>query len=162
MKTITRGISVSNAASGPQGLPNVDPIYTWVRLAQRVPVRVAIDQVPEGVPLISGMTATVTVLDSTPEDRADLFGRARAIILSPLTELSGEARIARPDCLRSGSSASGEVDAIPYSKVAPVPSPETVEPGLAPGIDVSPRLPGSAEPAGRSLCAGPLVNLMKL
>jgi multidrug resistance efflux pump len=40
--TVTRGVSVSNAAPGAQGLPNVDPVYTWVRLAQRVPVRIAI------------------------------------------------------------------------------------------------------------------------
>jgi multidrug resistance efflux pump len=44
--TVTRGVSVSNAAAGAQGLPNVDPIYTWVRLAQRVPVRIEIDAVP--------------------------------------------------------------------------------------------------------------------
>ena len=61
VKTVTRGVSVSNAASGTQGLPNIDPIYTWVRLAQRVPVRLAIDTVPAGVPLVSGMTATVTI-----------------------------------------------------------------------------------------------------
>ena len=30
--TVTRGISVSNAAASTQGLPNVDPVYTWVRL----------------------------------------------------------------------------------------------------------------------------------
>ena len=42
-------------------LPNVDPIYTWVRLAQRIPVRIAIDHVPPEVPLVSGMTATVTI-----------------------------------------------------------------------------------------------------
>ena len=46
--TVTRGVSVSNSAGGSQGLPNVDPVYTWVRLAQRVPVRIAIDQVPRG------------------------------------------------------------------------------------------------------------------
>ena len=37
VETVTRGISVSNAAAGAQGLPNVDPIYTWVRLARRGP-----------------------------------------------------------------------------------------------------------------------------
>src|SRR5260370_6890367 len=62
--TVTRGIGVSDAAAGPQGLPNVDPVYTWVRLAQRVPVRIAIDSVPPGVPLVSGMTATVTGKDA--------------------------------------------------------------------------------------------------
>src|SRR5262249_33066240 len=61
--TVTRGVSVSNAAAAMQGLPNVDPVYTWVRLAQRVPVRIAIDEVPPGVPLVSGLTATVTIRD---------------------------------------------------------------------------------------------------
>lgn len=65
VSTVTRGVSVSNAAAGAQGLPNVDPVYTWVRLAQRVPVRIAIKEVPRDVPLVSGMTATVTVR-STP------------------------------------------------------------------------------------------------
>ncbi|PZQ61889.1 MAG: efflux transporter periplasmic adaptor subunit [Sphingomonas taxi] len=42
-------------------LANVNPTFTWIRLAQRVPVRVAIDRVPNGVRLISGRTATVTL-----------------------------------------------------------------------------------------------------
>ena len=61
VETVTRGISVSNAAPSTQGLPSVDPVYTWVRLAQRVPVRIRITDVPAGVPLVSGMTATVTI-----------------------------------------------------------------------------------------------------
>ena len=61
VQTVTRGISVSNAAPSTQGLPNVDPVYTWVRLAQRVPVRIRITDVPAGVPLVSGMTVTVTI-----------------------------------------------------------------------------------------------------
>src|SRR5260370_10885462 len=64
VETVTRGISVSNAAPSTQGLPNVDPVYTWVRLAQRVPVRIRITDVPVGVPLVSGMTATVTIRGS--------------------------------------------------------------------------------------------------
>jgi multidrug resistance efflux pump len=39
----------------------VNPIFTWVRLAQRVPVRVHIDVVPEDVRLVVGMTATVEI-----------------------------------------------------------------------------------------------------
>ncbi|MBV8146853.1 MAG: HlyD family secretion protein, partial [Gammaproteobacteria bacterium] len=58
--SVTRGIGVSDAAAGTQGLPNVNPVFTWVRLAQRVPVRIAIDHVPAGAPLVSGMSATVT------------------------------------------------------------------------------------------------------
>jgi multidrug resistance efflux pump len=42
-------------------LPNVNPTFNWVRLAQRIPVRVKLTQVPKGVQLIVGRTATVTV-----------------------------------------------------------------------------------------------------
>jgi RND family efflux transporter MFP subunit len=61
VESITLGISTANAAASTQGLPDVNPVYTWVRLAQRVPVRIRIDRVPPEVPLIAGMTATVVV-----------------------------------------------------------------------------------------------------
>jgi len=59
--SIARGITVSNAKPDQLGLATVDPIFTWVRLAQRVPVRIRVDQVPDGVRLVAGMTATVQV-----------------------------------------------------------------------------------------------------
>ncbi|HJY49708.1 MAG TPA: HlyD family secretion protein [Stellaceae bacterium] len=59
--SIARGINVANAQPNGQGLAQVNPIFTWVRLAQRIPVRVHIDQVPEGVVLAAGMTATVQI-----------------------------------------------------------------------------------------------------
>jgi multidrug resistance efflux pump len=59
--SIARGINVANAAPNGQGLATVNPIFTWVRLAQRVPVRIRIDSVPDGVRLVAGMTATVQV-----------------------------------------------------------------------------------------------------
>jgi multidrug resistance efflux pump len=62
IESITGGISAPNAANAAQGLPNVDPIFTWVRLAQRIPVRVRIEQIPQGVPLIAGMTSSVSVV----------------------------------------------------------------------------------------------------
>ena len=62
IESITGGISAANAASSTQGLPNVDPIFTWVRLAQRIPVRIKIEQVPPGVPLVAGMTCSVSVI----------------------------------------------------------------------------------------------------
>jgi multidrug resistance efflux pump len=39
----------------------VNPIFTWVRLAQRVPVHIHIDQVPDGIRLVAGITATVQI-----------------------------------------------------------------------------------------------------
>jgi multidrug resistance efflux pump len=58
---IARGISIPNAQPDQAGLATVNPIFTWVRLAQRVPVRIHIDQVPDGVRLVAGMTATVQI-----------------------------------------------------------------------------------------------------
>jgi multidrug resistance efflux pump len=59
--SVAHGINVSNAQADPQGLATVNPIFTWVRLAQRVPVRIRIVEVPDGVRLVAGMTATVQV-----------------------------------------------------------------------------------------------------
>jgi len=47
------------------GRASLNPIFSWVRLAQRVPVRIHIDQVPDGVRLVAGMTATVQI-DPSP------------------------------------------------------------------------------------------------
>jgi RND family efflux transporter MFP subunit len=63
--SIARGITVANATRGQSGLAEVNPIFTWVRLAQRVPVRIELDHVPDGVRLVAGQTATVQVRPST-------------------------------------------------------------------------------------------------
>ena len=59
--SVARGIVVSNATPGKSGLATTNPIFTWVRLAQRIPVRIQIGQIPPDVRLIIGMTATVEV-----------------------------------------------------------------------------------------------------
>lgn len=61
VESMARAIKVSNAVPDEQGLADVNPIFTWVRLAQRIPVRVHIDSVPAGVVLAAGMTATIEV-----------------------------------------------------------------------------------------------------
>jgi multidrug resistance efflux pump len=58
---VARGINTPNAQPDPAGLASVNPIFTWVRLAQRVPVRIHIDQIPDGVRLVAGMTGTVQI-----------------------------------------------------------------------------------------------------
>jgi multidrug resistance efflux pump len=50
----------------PRRLASVNSIFTWVRLAQRAPVRIHIDQVLDGVRLVAGMTGTVQI-DPRPE-----------------------------------------------------------------------------------------------
>lgn len=59
---IGRGIAVPNAQPDGSGLATVNPVFTWVRLAQRVPVRIALEHVPSSVILAAGLTATVSVV----------------------------------------------------------------------------------------------------
>lgn len=59
--SIARAIDVANAQPDNQGVATVNPIFTWVRLAQRIPVAVHIDEVPSGVVLAAGMTATMQI-----------------------------------------------------------------------------------------------------
>jgi RND family efflux transporter MFP subunit len=66
VESISRGIADSNGSTDAQGLADVNPVFYWVRLAQRIPVRIHIDQVPEGITLAAGMTCTV-VVNSTKE-----------------------------------------------------------------------------------------------
>jgi multidrug resistance efflux pump len=61
VQSIARAINVANAQPNGQGVATVNPIFTWVRLAQRIPVRIRIDKVPDGVELVAGMTATVQI-----------------------------------------------------------------------------------------------------
>ena len=64
VESIARGINTPNTQPGTQGLATVDPVFTWVRLAQRIPVRIHIDEVPPTVVIAAGMTATVTIGDA--------------------------------------------------------------------------------------------------
>ncbi|MCD6009699.1 MAG: HlyD family secretion protein [Pseudomonadota bacterium] len=61
---IGRGIANTNTSTNSELLPQVQPTFNWVRLAQRIPVRIALDDVPEDVLLSAGMTATVRIVDA--------------------------------------------------------------------------------------------------
>lgn len=61
--SVARAITDRDNALGNDLIANVNPTFSWVRLAQRIPVRIAIDDVPKGIVLSAGMTATVVVTD---------------------------------------------------------------------------------------------------
>jgi multidrug resistance efflux pump len=71
------GINNADTAPGVQGLPSVNPVFTWVRLAQRIPIRVELDDVPCPIVLSAGMTATVSILNG-PAAQADVHRRSSA------------------------------------------------------------------------------------
>jgi RND family efflux transporter MFP subunit len=61
VESIAGGIEDRDRSAGQNLLANVNPTFSWVRLAQRVPVRVTIDEVPPGLRLLPGRTATVNI-----------------------------------------------------------------------------------------------------
>ena len=67
VESIVAGIEDRDRTSGQNLLPNVNPAFSWVRLAQRIPVRIAFDDVPEDFRMIAGRTATVSIIDDAPD-----------------------------------------------------------------------------------------------
>ena len=59
------GIAQQDGATGRDLLPEVRPTFEWIRLAQRVPVKIALDKLPEGVLLRVGTSCSVQVLGGT-------------------------------------------------------------------------------------------------
>jgi multidrug resistance efflux pump len=64
---IASGIVDHERMTSPNLLANVNPTFNWVRLAQRIPVRIDFDHVPDGVKLIAGQTATVVIQPVDPK-----------------------------------------------------------------------------------------------
>ena len=62
---VARGITDYDNRDGPELLDSVNPTFTWVRLAQRIPVRIRLTNVPPGVLVSAGMTCTVVLKDGT-------------------------------------------------------------------------------------------------
>lgn len=73
---IARGITEAVDPTGTDLLANINPTFNWVRLAQRVPVRVRIDteHMPAGTVLVAGQTATLIL---HPDQKADSAGTSR-------------------------------------------------------------------------------------
>lgn len=65
------GISQQDGSTGFELLPTISPTFEWIRLAQRVPVRIHIDDVPDGVELRVGTTASVLVMAGSAGDAGD-------------------------------------------------------------------------------------------
>ncbi|WP_456255444.1 efflux RND transporter periplasmic adaptor subunit [Pseudomonas iridis] len=68
VESIVAGIEDRDRSSGSNLLPNVNPAFSWVRLAQRIPVRIAFDEVPADFRMIAGRTATVSIIDDRKQE----------------------------------------------------------------------------------------------
>jgi RND family efflux transporter MFP subunit len=63
VESIARGIYDRDNPQSRELTADVNPTFNWVRLAQRVPVRIALDPLPEGLLLAAGTTCTVVLED---------------------------------------------------------------------------------------------------
>ncbi|WP_045835329.1 HlyD family secretion protein [Hyphomicrobium sp. 99] len=61
VESIAGGIEDRDRSNGSNLLADVNPTFSWVRLAQRIPVRIALDDVPDGLRLVAGRTSTVVI-----------------------------------------------------------------------------------------------------
>ena len=78
VQSIVAGIEDRDRVLGSNLLPNVNPAFSWVRLAQRIPVRIALDEVPADFRMIAGRTATVSVRDIAPLGKTNTAAGAGA------------------------------------------------------------------------------------
>ena len=147
VESIGRGISVSDAAASTQGLPNVDPVYTWVRLAQRVPIRVQLVAVPPEIPLASGLTATVRI--HSPGDDARFwpsFDTERERLMEFFLLRPAVHRI----CALPANTPAGAVTKLPIDTAEHPLSPSQINPGLTPAMDQAPSGSSALGAAGLS------------
>lgn len=85
VQSIVAGIEDRDRVQGSNLLPNVNPAFSWVRLAQRIPVRIALDEVPADFRMIAGRTATVSVRDLTPTSGTPAPASGASAASAPVT-----------------------------------------------------------------------------
>ena len=104
VQSIVAAIEDRDRTQGSNLLPNVNPAFSWVRLAQRIPVRVVLDEIPADFRMIAGRTATVSVRDLSPR------GKRR-----PAAATSGAVEASAPSAAPGASVASASSAAQPAS-----------------------------------------------
>jgi RND family efflux transporter MFP subunit len=70
VESIAAAIEDRERSAGANLVANVNPTFNWVRLAQRVPVRIALTNVPKDILLLSGRTATVVIESQNSDARS--------------------------------------------------------------------------------------------
>ena len=106
VESIAAGIEDRDRGQGASLLANVNPTFNWVRLAQRVPVRIALERTPEASALVAGRTATVEILGPRTTDvataggvtaRLAAVGRAvKSTLVALLSDKAQPGDLARP------------------------------------------------------------------
>jgi len=98
-----------------------------------VPVRIRITQVPPGVPLIAGLTATVIDKQGDPDPQGSFVTKAYAGVIRSVRD-AFDAPSRAPGCIPPTIGGSGASANIPEPNPPPPGVPGEITPGLAPGL----------------------------
>ncbi|MFM0297843.1 MULTISPECIES: efflux RND transporter periplasmic adaptor subunit [Paraburkholderia] len=118
VQSIVAGIEDRDRTQGSNLLPNVNPAFSWVRLAQRIPVRVALDEVPADFRMIAGRTATVSVRDLEPAGRKHPDAGASGAVAASEGTASASNSAAVSSASVSSSASSSATSAVPAASAA--------------------------------------------
>ena len=77
VESFAAGIEDRERTAGSNLLASVNPTFAWVRLAQRIPVRIELDGAPDQTRLVAGRTATVAIEPKGETPRVSLLGFGR-------------------------------------------------------------------------------------
>ena len=103
-----------------------------------MPVRIRITDVPAGVPLVSGMAATVTIRDAEARESGGWLRQRLASLADRLDDIVHGPQPSA-GCVPQTGDENGAIVTLPTPKPLAPPNPEEINPGLAPGINKSPR-----------------------
>jgi RND family efflux transporter MFP subunit len=135
---LARGVDVPNSAPDASGLASVNPIFTFVRLAQRVPVRIHIDEVPDDIKLVAGMTATVQIEPFKAQPISDS---------KPASGKLGQAEV-QPASFQTLTDATSQTAASKAAKSAPTMTTQPAQPANPPATQAAQQQPAApASPA---------------
>ncbi|KAE8761803.1 efflux RND transporter periplasmic adaptor subunit [Paraburkholderia madseniana] len=109
VQSIVAGIEDRDRTQGSNLLPNVNPAFSWVRLAQRIPVRVALDEVPADFRMIAGRTATVSVRDLSPTGKPRPAAGASGTVDASAASASASAAVPAASATSTAQPASAAV-----------------------------------------------------
>jgi len=110
VESIAAGIADRDRSIGANLLPSVNPTFNWVRLAQRIPVRVKLDPLAAGTRLVAGETVTVQVL----EGQADAGAAPASAAAAPASASTTASATAPTPAAPATSGASGRTAAAPH------------------------------------------------
>jgi multidrug resistance efflux pump len=80
---IAMGITDQDNPNGPQLLSSINPTFTWVRLAQRIPVGIHLTHVPAAVLISAGMTCTIVMKEGAAPQIGLGIRKVMAAIFGP-------------------------------------------------------------------------------